>query len=49
LLVLSRKCQEAVMVGGPGGFEGVPKVTVLEIKGGSVRLGIEVDTAVPVQ
>jgi len=40
MLVLSRKNQEAVMVGGSGGFERLLKVTVLEIKGGTVRLGL---------
>jgi sRNA-binding carbon storage regulator CsrA len=38
MLVLSRKSRESVVVGGSGGFEHVLKVTVLEIKGGSVRL-----------
>jgi carbon storage regulator CsrA len=37
-----------VVVGGAGGFEHMLKVTVLEITGKSVRLGFEVDTAVPV-
>jgi carbon storage regulator CsrA len=48
MLVLSRKSQQAVVVGGAGGFEHMLKVTVLEITGKSVRLGFEVDTAVPV-
>lgn len=48
MLVLSRKTQEAVIVGGSGGFEALLKVTVLEIKGGKVRLGFEVDQEVPV-
>jgi carbon storage regulator CsrA len=48
MLVLSRKNQESVMVGGTGGFEPMLKVTVLEIKGRSVRLGFEVDAKVPV-
>jgi carbon storage regulator len=48
MLVLSRKRQEAVVVGGSGGFERVLTVTVLEIKGQSVRLGFEADAAVPV-
>lgn len=34
MLVLSRKSQEAVVVGGAAGFEPLLKVTVLEIKGG---------------
>lgn len=48
MLVLSRKSQESVVVGGAGGCEPMLKVTVLEIKGGRVRLGFEVDAAVPV-
>jgi carbon storage regulator CsrA len=48
MLVLSRKSQESVVVGGAGGLEPLLKVTVLEIKGGRVRLGFEVDAAVPV-
>jgi carbon storage regulator CsrA len=48
MLVLSRKTQEAVIVGGSQGFEHLLKVTVLEIKGGMVRLGFEVDQEVPV-
>jgi carbon storage regulator CsrA len=48
MLVLSRKSQEAVVVGGAAGFERLLKVTVLEIDRGKVRLGFEVDKAVPV-
>jgi carbon storage regulator len=48
MLVLSRKCQESIVVGGSPGFERMLKVTVLEIKGGAVRLGFEADADVPV-
>jgi carbon storage regulator CsrA len=48
MLVLSRKSDESVMIGGCVGFERVLKVTVLEIKGGKVRLGFEVDADIPV-
>jgi carbon storage regulator CsrA len=48
MLVLSRKRLESVVVGGAAGFERLLKVTVLELKGGSVRLGFEVDPFVPV-
>ena len=48
MLVLSRKSQESVMVGGSAGFERMLKVTVLEIGNGRVRLGFDVDAAVPV-
>ncbi len=48
MLVLSRKRLESVVVGGAVGFERLLKVTVLELRGGSVRLGFEVDSSVPV-
>jgi carbon storage regulator CsrA len=48
MLVLTRKSQEAVVVGGSGGFERMLKVTVLEIHGGTVRLGFEIDREVPI-
>jgi carbon storage regulator CsrA len=47
-LVLTRTSQEAVVVGGSGGFERMLKVTVLEVRGGKVRLGFAADAAVPV-
>jgi carbon storage regulator len=49
MLVLSRKTMESIVVGGAGGrFERMLKVTVLEIKNGTVRLGFEADASVPV-
>jgi carbon storage regulator CsrA len=48
MLVLSRKSQEAVVVGGPGGVERLLKVTVLEIRRGLVRLGFEAEADIPV-
>jgi carbon storage regulator CsrA len=48
MLVLSRKLQESVVVGKGDVFEPLLKVTVLEIRGGRVRLGFEVDAAFPV-
>jgi carbon storage regulator len=48
VLVLSRKSGEAVVVGEPGDFERLLKVTVLAIKGATVKLGFEVDADVPV-
>jgi carbon storage regulator len=48
MLVLSRKNQESVIVGGSDHFEPVLKVTVLEIRGGKVMLGFDVDADVPV-
>ncbi len=48
MLVLSRKSKESVVVGGPGAFEPLLKVTVLEIKEGRVRLGFEANKDIPV-
>jgi carbon storage regulator CsrA len=48
MLVLSRKKQEAVVVGGDDGIHRLLKVTVLEIGTGKVKLGFEVDPDVPV-
>ncbi len=48
MLVLSRKSQECVVVGGSAGFERLLKVTVLEISNNSVRLGFEGDADIPV-
>ncbi len=48
MLVLSRKNREAVVVGGAEGFSRLLRVTVLEIRGGQVRLGFEVARDVPV-
>jgi carbon storage regulator len=48
MLILSRKTQESVMVGGPGATEHLLKVTVLEIRSGYVRLGFEADTGIAI-
>ena len=48
MLVLSRKTQQSVVVGGSDCFERILKVTVLAINGGSVRLGFEAAADVPV-
>ena len=48
MLVLSTKTHESVVVGGRNPLERMLKVTVLEVKGGKVRLGFEVDEDVPV-
>jgi len=48
MLVLSRRIQESVVVGGSVGFERLLKVTVVDIGGGKVRLGFEIDSNVPV-
>lgn len=48
MLVLSRKRQESVVVGGADGFEHLLKITVLAINGGRVRLGLEIDPDIPI-
>jgi carbon storage regulator len=48
MLVLTRKCQEAVVVSGADGLNVMLKVTVLGIERGNVRLGFEAAADVPV-
>ena len=48
MLVLSRKSDQSVVVGGARGFKHFVKVTVLEIRSGQVKLGFEADERVPV-
>jgi carbon storage regulator len=48
MLVLTRKCQEVVVVSGADGFNVLLKVTVLGIDGAKVRLGFEAARDVPV-
>lgn len=48
MLVLSRRNQESVVVGGSDRFQRMLTVKVLEIKGEKVKLGFDVDPEVPV-
>lgn len=48
MLVLSRRRQQAIVISGTGDSCQVCRVTVLEIHGSTVRLGIEVDDQVVV-
>jgi carbon storage regulator len=48
MLVLSRRNQESVVVGGSSRVEPLLKVTVLQINGASVLLGFEAERAVAV-
>lgn len=48
MLVLSRKLNEAVVVGSINGLHCLLKVKVLAIRNGSVKLGFETDDDVPV-
>jgi carbon storage regulator CsrA len=48
MLVLSRRRSESVIVGGTSGPESIVRVTVLDIRAGSVRLGFESADRVPI-
>jgi len=48
MLVLSRRNAESVVIGGCDGFPRMIRVTVLGIRGASVKLGFEADVDVPV-
>jgi carbon storage regulator len=48
MLVLSRKSNESIVIGGSSGFERLLKLTVIHVSGGTVKLGIEVADDVPV-
>lgn len=48
MLVLSRKQEESVVVGGSSAFRRVLKVTVLEIGSEHVKLGFEANEDVPI-
>jgi carbon storage regulator CsrA len=49
MLVLSRKCQQSVVVGNPNGSECLLKVTVIEIRGTRIKLVFEAADHVPIQ
>ncbi len=48
MLVLSRKSDQSIVVGGFDAFERTIKITILGVKNGRVELGIEADADVPV-
>jgi carbon storage regulator CsrA len=48
MLILARKSQEAVVISGANGYEQLLKVTVLEVRGGTVKLGFEAGAEVPI-
>jgi carbon storage regulator CsrA len=48
MLILSRKNDEAIVVGGFNAFERTIKITIIGVKKGRVELGIEADADVPV-
>lgn len=49
MLVLSRRNRESVMIGGSISLSELLKLTVLEIRGGTVKLGFEADSRITVQ
>lgn len=49
MLVLTRKHRESVVIGGAPSLQMALKVTVLEIRGGKVKLGFEGDPRISVQ
>jgi len=49
MFVMSRKSRESIVVGGATGFDRLLKVTVIDICGQTVKLGLEVADNVPVQ
>jgi carbon storage regulator len=48
MLVLSRKSQEAVVIGAAGELNEMLRVVVIEIRGGTVKLGFVADAKVAV-
>jgi len=48
MLVLSRRIQEAIVVGGTGGVNQLLRIKIIEIKGSKVRLGFEASPEVAV-
>ena len=46
MFVLTRKNLESVIIGCPATGSQMMKVTVLEVRGGKVRLGIEADRSI---
>ncbi len=49
MLVLTRKPREAIVIGGTGSTGREFTITVLEIKGGKVKLGFDGDPSIKVQ
>jgi carbon storage regulator CsrA len=48
MLVLGRKRQESVVIGAAGGMQELVHITVLEVRGGTVKLGFQADDGVAV-
>lgn len=48
MLVLTRKCQEVIVLGGADGADPIATITVVAVDNGKVRLGIEAAADLPV-
>ena len=48
MLVLARKSQESVVIGAAGEMQELVRVTVLDVRGGTVKLGFAADNDVAV-
>ena len=48
MLILSRKSREAVVISGASSYEPMLTVTVLEVRGGAVKLGFEASDKIPI-
>jgi carbon storage regulator len=48
MLVLARKSRESVVVGASDNLDEVVRVTVIEVRGGTVKLGFEAGNEVPI-
>jgi len=48
MLVLTRKRQESVVIGGSDGFNRLLKITVLGVANGKVKLGFDLDPTIPI-
>jgi carbon storage regulator len=48
MLVLTRKCQQVVVVGASNRLDRLIRVTVMEIRDDKVKLGFEADDDVPI-
>lgn len=49
MLVLTRKCNEKIVVGKTGGAQRDCLITVISIRGSKVRLGVDADPQTPVR
>jgi carbon storage regulator len=48
MLILARKNKESVVIGSPGAMLELVRITVLEVRGGKVKLGFTADDEVAV-